>query len=67
MQDERLRYYHYHGTITNRGNLCNKFVDSKNKTAVKSVQLRLDETMMKMAKDVKSYELKMIGKQPFVL
>jgi hypothetical protein len=65
----RIRYYHYHGTINNRDEVCNIFVDARNKTAVQSHEghyHRLEETMAKLAKDVKLYELNTVGPQPFI-
>ena len=67
---DRIRYYHYHGTINKREEVCNVFVDSKNKTYAQSHEgnyYRLDETMAKLAKDVKLYELNTVGPQPFIV
>ncbi|KAG0581531.1 hypothetical protein KC19_4G259000 [Ceratodon purpureus] len=62
-----IRYYHYHGTINKRDDVCSIYVDPRNQTALRSHGVRLDKTMANMAKDVKSYERKIIGKLPFIL
>lgn len=67
---DRLRYYHYHGTINKRDEVCNVFFDVGNKTAVQEhggSHHKLDETMAKLAKDVKLYELNTVGTQPFIV
>jgi hypothetical protein len=57
--------YHYHGTIKRRDGVCSSYVDPRNQTALLSHGVRLDETMAKMAKDVKSYEVQTIGTSVF--
>lgn len=67
---DKIRYYHYHGTINKRGEVCKKFVDAGNKTALQTHDNhyhRLEETIAKMAKDVKLYELNTVGTQPFIV
>lgn len=67
---DKLRYYHYHGSINKRDEVCNVFVDSGNKTSVQRHEghnYRLEETMAKLAKDVKQYELNTVGPQPFIV
>lgn len=67
---DRIRYYHYHGTINKREEVCDVFVDSVNKTAVQTragSHHKLDETLAKLAKGVKLYELNTIGVQPFIV
>lgn len=66
-KSNEIRYYHYHGTIDRRDGVCSSYVDPRNQTALLSHGVRLDETMAKMAKDVKSYEVQTIGTQPFIL
>lgn len=67
---DKIRYYHYHGTINKRDEVCSAFVDSSNKTAVQhrdGSYHMLDETMAKLANDVKAFELDTVGQQPFIV
>ncbi|KAG0632275.1 hypothetical protein M758_1G316700 [Ceratodon purpureus] len=67
---DRIRYYHYHGTINKRDEVCNIFVDSGNKTAVQRHEKhyhRLEETMAKLGKEVKLFELNTVGPQPVIV
>lgn len=67
---DRIRYYHYHGTINKRDEVCSFYVDSGNKTAVQqhdNSTHTLDETMAKLVKDVKLFELQTVGTQPFIV
>jgi len=69
-EGDRIRYYHYHGTINKRDEVCDVFVDSRNKTTVQQREgsyHKLDETMAKLATDVKLYELNTVGTQPFIV
>lgn len=68
LKRDQIRYYHYHGSINKRNDVCSIFVDPRNATAVLSkYESRLDKTMANIAKDVKSYELHTIGTQPFIV
>lgn len=67
LKRDQIRYYHYHGSINKRDDVCSIFVDPKNKTAVLDTYgSRLDKSMAKIANDVKLYELNTIGTQPFI-
>jgi hypothetical protein len=67
---DQIRYYHYHGTINKRSEVCTTFIDPQNKTDVQQVRgnnHRIEETMAGIVNDVKAFELQTIGKQPFIL
>ncbi|KAG0592476.1 hypothetical protein M758_1G248900 [Ceratodon purpureus] len=67
---DRLRYYHYHGAINQRKELCSVFVRPQNKTDVqrhRSQNHRLDETLAMTADLVKDYERQTVGALPFIL
>ena len=56
----RIKYYHYHGTISERREPCRQLI---NKTYIKldGTPYVLDTTMREAAGSVKRFELKMIG------
>ncbi|XP_022847862.1 galactan beta-1,4-galactosyltransferase GALS2-like [Olea europaea var. sylvestris] len=56
----RIKYFHYHGTISDRREPCQKFVNSTQVT-VDRIPYVLDTTMRDIAGIVKRFELKMIG------
>lgn len=67
---DKFRYYHYHGTINQRQELCRGLVPPENKTAVQrlgNLNHRIDETMAMAANLVKAYELETVGALPFIL
>lgn len=67
LKRDQIRYYHYHGSINRRGDVCSIHVDPKNETAVLDTYgARLDRTMAKIADDVTLYELNTIGTQNFI-
>lgn len=66
----QLRYYHYHGTINQRQELCSELIRPENKTGVQRVRghnHRLDDTLVPIADLVKAYELRTVGALPFIL
>lgn len=67
---DKLRYYHYHGAINQRKELCSVLVRPENKTDVqrhRSQNHRLDETLAMTADLVKAYERQTVGALPFIL
>lgn len=67
---DKLRYYHYHGTINQRKEVCSELVRPENKTAVQRLRNqshRLDDTLTTTADLVKAYELRTVGALPFIL
>ncbi|KAG0612337.1 hypothetical protein M758_6G019500 [Ceratodon purpureus] len=69
MEITTLRAYHYHNTANGRTELCREFPLSPNGEP-NSLNVRnctLDFSMATLAPTIKSYELAMVGKQPFIL
>lgn len=67
---DNIRYFHYHGTINKREEVCKTFVDPRNKTDVQRFQNqyhRLDETMAAMVEPVKKFELEKVGVLPTIV
>ncbi|KAH6796063.1 hypothetical protein C2S51_037049 [Perilla frutescens var. frutescens] len=56
----RIRYFHYHGTIANRREPCNQFLNQSQIT-VHGIPYVMDTTMREVAAAVKRFELKTIG------
>jgi hypothetical protein len=67
---DRIRYYHYHGAINQREELCTVLAPPENKTDVQRVRSqnhRIDETVALTADRVKDYERRTVGTLPFIL
>lgn len=65
-----IRYYHYHGAINQREELCTVLAPPENKTDVQQVRSqnhRIDETLALTAERVKDYERRTVGTLPFIL
>ncbi|GFS43058.1 glycosyltransferase family protein [Actinidia rufa] len=56
----RIKYYHYHGTISDRREPCRQFLNATT-TTVDGIPYIMDTTMRGVAPSVKRFELKMIG------
>ncbi|PSS04958.1 Galactan beta-1,4-galactosyltransferase [Actinidia chinensis var. chinensis] len=56
----RIKYYHYHGTISERREPCRQFLNATT-TTVDGIPYVMDTTMRGVAPSVKRFELKMIG------
>ncbi|KAG8385052.1 hypothetical protein BUALT_Bualt03G0001400 [Buddleja alternifolia] len=56
----RIKYFHYHGTMSERREPCRQFVNST-QIAVDGIPYVMDTTMRNIAGAVKRFELKMIG------
>ena len=56
----RIKYYHYHGTISDRREPCRQFLNVTT-TTVDGIPYIMDTTMRGVAPSVKRFELKMIG------
>lgn len=64
----KLRYYHYHDTITQSDDpLCQEFANSSQIVDSNKVPFTLDTGMQRLAKSVKKFELEQIGPQPTVM
>ncbi|PSR98755.1 Galactan beta-1,4-galactosyltransferase [Actinidia chinensis var. chinensis] len=57
----RIKYYHYHGTISDRREPCRQFLNATTTTTVDGIPYIMDTTMRGVAPSVKRFELKMIG------
>lgn len=58
--EEKIKYFHYHGSIAERGETCEIFVNSTDFTHEK-VPYVLDTTMRDIADIIKKFELETIG------
>lgn len=61
-----MRFYHYHDTITSRGEPCREFVKSsmrKNVSWVGGIPYVYDGTMKAVAQSIKKFERDMMGSQ----
>ncbi|CAK9883304.1 unnamed protein product [Sphagnum jensenii] len=70
VKGDQIRYYHYHGTLDKRSEVCEHFVDPRNKTEVVTVQHenhRIDETMFEIVAPTKQYEIETIGNLPTII
>ncbi len=70
VKGDQIRYYHYHGTLDKRSEVCKHFVDPRNKTEVVTVQHenhRIDETMFEIVAPTKQFELETIGNLPTII
>ncbi|GFZ06044.1 glycosyltransferase family protein [Actinidia rufa] len=56
----RIKYYHYHGTISERREPCRQFLNATT-TTIDGIPYVMDTTMRGVAPSVKRFELKMIG------
>lgn len=77
----KLWYYHYHNTITEKGELCRTFASSDNSFVnstsaamepvdvydADGVPVRLDTGLQELAESVKKFELQQIGRQPTIV
>ncbi|KAH7841734.1 hypothetical protein Vadar_033583 [Vaccinium darrowii] len=57
----RIMYFHYHGTIAERREPCQQFVNTTSLTGEDGIPYVLDNTMRRVAGNVKKFEFKMIG------
>ncbi|KAJ7525818.1 hypothetical protein O6H91_17G068100 [Diphasiastrum complanatum] len=65
----KIKYYHYHNTITYNGEVCRKFVSPQNKTRIiwlDEQPYKYDGSMIPFAAEAKEFELQQIGRQPLV-
>ncbi|KAE8718609.1 Cysteine/Histidine-rich C1 domain family protein, putative isoform 1 [Hibiscus syriacus] len=63
-KETKIRYYHYHNTITVHEELCGKFIppsDKNNVTWFNKLPYVYDDNMKKLANTVKEFERKTIG------
>lgn len=58
--ENRIKYFHYHGTIANRREPCRQLVNAT-ETTVDKIPYVMDTTMRDVAGSVKRFELRMIG------
>ncbi|XP_077221022.1 galactan beta-1,4-galactosyltransferase GALS3-like [Tasmannia lanceolata] len=58
--ENRIKYFHYHGTVSDRREPCREFVNSSELTFEKLPYV-LDQTLRATAQSVKLFELKTIG------
>ncbi|VVA22097.1 PREDICTED: galactan beta-1 [Prunus dulcis] len=58
--ENRIKYFHYHGTIANRREPCRQLVNAT-ETNVDKIPYVMDTTMRDVAGSVKRFELRMIG------
>ncbi|XP_006855865.2 galactan beta-1,4-galactosyltransferase GALS3 [Amborella trichopoda] len=58
----RIKYFHYHGTISTRREPCRKFVNAS-ELIFESSPFVLDTTMRALAPSIKKFELKTIGER----
>ncbi|KAE8681840.1 hypothetical protein F3Y22_tig00111303pilonHSYRG00052 [Hibiscus syriacus] len=68
--ETKIRYYHYHNTITHHGELCREYLPDTAKTNVNwfnKLPYVYDDNMKKLANTIKEFELKTIGKKPEAL
>lgn len=65
----KLRYYHYHGVLSRRGEVCSEFVDPANSTDVsfEGESLKSDYSMRPLGALSRSSEIEQIGEQPFLI
>lgn len=57
----RIKYFHYHGTIADRREPCREFVNTTYLTSEDGIPYVQDNTMRRVAGNVKKFELRMIG------
>jgi len=57
----RIMYFHYHGTIAERREPCQEFVNTTSLTGKDGIPYVLDNTLRRVAGNVKKFEFKMIG------
>jgi len=57
----RIMYFHYHGTIAERREPCQEFVNTTSLTSKDGIPYVVDNTMRRVAGNVKKFEFKMIG------
>lgn len=70
VNSEKLRYYHYHGALSFRGEVCRGFVDRTNSTGIVSFggePVVADYSMRPLGAPSRSFELEHFGKQPFLI
>lgn len=58
--ENRIKYFHYHGTIADRREPCKKLINDTQIT-IDKVPYVVDRTMRDVAGAVKRFELRMIG------
>ncbi|KAJ7534819.1 hypothetical protein O6H91_12G005300 [Diphasiastrum complanatum] len=63
----KIRYYHYHDTISYKGEVCREFVSPHKQTSTvwfEKIPYKYDGSMVPLAAAVKEFELQQIGPQP---
>ncbi|XP_059636487.1 galactan beta-1,4-galactosyltransferase GALS1 [Cornus florida] len=59
--ETKIRYYHYHNSITVHTELCRQFVPKEGVTWLDKLPFVYDDNMKKIAKTIKQFELNTIG------
>ncbi|KAJ7295527.1 hypothetical protein O6H91_Y182900 [Diphasiastrum complanatum] len=64
----KIKYYHYHDTISYKGEVCREFVSPQTQSIVwfDNIPYRYDGSMASLAAAVKEFELQQIGPQALI-